>query len=188
MGGQELHHSGTVLPTQQPGQQHPQTALQLKLHTVADERGGEKHHGAAAQGIHVQKSLTTKALSADSAWVCKGGFPAGCHASNESWVLMWAEKMVNSPSLTLFHTLLFTSKVPKQLYASQHKAKSNYFLLIDDSARAVMEITGHIYSREKICDTNTKWAMRWKHPTIGIRDETAPLDHLTHLSKMLNAF
>lgn len=54
-----------MLPTQQPGQQHPQTALQLKLHTVADERGGEKHHGAAAQGIHVQKSLTTKGLSAD---------------------------------------------------------------------------------------------------------------------------
>lgn len=77
-----------VLPVQQPRQEHPKTALQLKLHTVADERGGKKHHGAAAQGIHGQKSLTTKGLSADSTWVCKGSFPAGCHANNVGWILM----------------------------------------------------------------------------------------------------
>lgn len=68
--------------------------------------------------------------------------------------------MVNSPSLSLFHTLFFTSKVPEQLYSSQHKAKSNYVLLMDNSAYAVMEITGCIYSQEKICDTKTKRATR----------------------------
>lgn len=64
--------------------------------------------------------------------------------------------MVNSPSLSLLHTLFFTSKVSEHLYASQHKTKSNYVLLMNNSAYAVMEITEHIYSQEKICDTNTK--------------------------------
>lgn len=94
---------------------------------------------AAAQGIHVQKSLTTQGLSADSTWVCKGGFPAGCHASNAGWVLMWADKVVNSPSLSLFHSLFllfFTSKAPEQLDASQHKAKSDCILLMDNSVYA----------------------------------------------------
>lgn len=42
-----------------------QTALWLKLATVTDERGVKEHHGTAAQanaaqGKHLQKSLTTK--------------------------------------------------------------------------------------------------------------------------------
>lgn len=58
--------------------------------------------------------------------------------------------MVINPSLSLFHTLFFTTKVHEQLYASQYKAKSNLFLLMGNSAYAVMEITGHIYNQQKI--------------------------------------
>lgn len=52
----------TSNPAAQPAAP-PNCCLQLKLHSLADERGGKKHHRAAAQGIHVHKSLTTKGLS-----------------------------------------------------------------------------------------------------------------------------